>query len=102
MGGVTDGVMNAEQYIAVIDDRLNEVYSSYQQGKDVPPVKLYRLEGNIESVCIMGFLSLSQAKEMIKKAWDYHIEAPFPESQNDDIIIPIAMKRAPVVPSTKE
>lgn len=94
--------MSGEQLIGVIEDRLKEVYSTYQQGKDVPPVKLYRLEGFIDAVCSAGFLSVNQAKEMIKAAWSDHIDAPFPESPDDEIVIPIAMKRAPVVPSTKD
>jgi hypothetical protein len=94
--------MNKEEFAAIIVDRLDAVYTAWQQGKDVAPVVLFRLEGIIESACLLGFLTLPQANELIASAWHKHSELPLPALSEQDIQIPSAMQRAPVYPSTSE
>jgi hypothetical protein len=92
--------MNKQQFVAIIDDRLAAIYAAWQQGKDVAPAELFRLEGLIEAACLLEFLTQSQANDLIAAAWRAHCELPLPPLSGQGIQIPSAMRRAPVYPST--
>jgi hypothetical protein len=92
--------MDEQQLIVSIESRLQAVFAAYQQGKDVPPCTLFRLEGVIEAACLMGFLTHQQANDLITVAWTAHFGVPVPSLSDGEIVIPTMMHRAPVVPST--
>ncbi len=91
--------VNRDDFIQTIDQRLRDVFLEYNSGRDVPPARLFRLEGYIEAGCDAGLISQQQACDLIRSKWQEVLRSEFPPSAKNAIHIPVAMQRAPVIPS---
>ena len=85
------------------------MYSSLEQGRDVPPAHALRAEGMMEAAVICGAVSAVQLDELLSTCYrectgrtlshdlgeDWREFHPFPQ-------LPLRMHRAPVYPSTSD
>lgn len=92
--------MNNKAFINEVETRLEAVFAAYQGNKDVPPATLFRLEGFIQAGCALGLMTIAEANRLIAKQWQQHIQRPLPALSTTEVMIPTAMQRAPVYPST--
>ena len=89
--------------------RWRSMYSSLEQGRDVPPAHALRAEGMMEAAVICGVASAVQLDELLSTCYrectgralsidlgeDWREFHPFPQ-------LPLRMRRAPVYPSTAD
>lgn len=82
-----------------VEQRLRELFLEYSQGRDVPPARLFRLEGYIEAGRDVGLISQRDACDLIRSTWEDVLHCELPKSAENTLHIPVAMQRAPVYPS---
>ena len=84
-----------------IERRLLQIFGDYQAGRDVPPALRVTTEGMMELALAAGLLSQRQLDDCLNKAYSrcFQSEAEPPLRAP---LIPVLMKRAPVVPTTKD
>ncbi|MEH6558781.1 MAG: hypothetical protein V7459_10835 [Oceanicoccus sp.] len=90
---------NRHDFIETVEQRLKAVFLEYNKGCDVPPARVFRLEGYIEAGRDVGLISQQQACDLIRSAWREVLRCELPVCAENTIQIPAAMQRAPVYPS---
>ena len=93
--------MNKQQFNIEVESRLLEVFRAFEQGQDVSPATLFRLEGFIEAGCYLGLSAEDEIKAMMQSLHQQVFSQPMLVPVGRGIEIPTMMKRAPVYPSTK-
>lgn len=92
-----------------IEQRLRHQFTALAEGRDVPPAARLRTEGMMEAAVIAAEVNVEQLTGAMEAAYEgaFHVTLaeefgkdwqqlfPFPQ-------IPAMMRRAPVVPSTKD
>lgn len=97
-----------DRLLLEIEGRSSKLFERLARGDDAPPALALRLEGLLEAAALLGEPE-SALRELLDRQYrgvfgaslasrlgeDWQLEHPFPE-------IPALMRRAPVVPSTRE
>jgi hypothetical protein len=91
--------VNQNDFIQRVEQRLRDIFLEYNNGCDVPPARLFRLEGYIEAGRDVGLISQQQACDLICSAWREVLNCELPVCAENTIQIPAVMQRAPVYPS---
>lgn len=101
----------ADRFIAETRQRLATVFEAWALGRDVAPGERLRLEGFMQAGIVLGLATRQQVlacmaeicREYLGEAAMEHCEAPFPPMADPGILpLPPLMRRAPVVPSTRD
>lgn len=90
-------------YSAELAQRLRQFFSDQQQGLDIPPADLYRLEGFIEAGLLMGIVDAPEIKQALIDGAQQHLGTEIAEFYRQDyrLILHLRMHQAPVYPSSK-
>ena len=86
--------------IQEINVRLQAIFTAYHQGKDVAPAVVFQTEGLLQAACLLEFLNLAQAQQLVKDCWVEVFQTECPVLSADKIQIPVNMNRAPVYPTS--
>jgi hypothetical protein len=94
--------MDANGFLAQLDQHIVACINAMREGLDVPPATRYRLEGQIESAIALGLIE----RAVIQAQIDAHYQAllgAVPERAARDacVRLPLRMQTAPVYPGTK-
>lgn len=84
-----------------VSQQLTAMFERLSSGKDVPPARVYRLEGYMQALIQTGVCSRQQLIELMASCYNevYQASMPdlFPPSDDESLIaIPVVMARAPV------
>lgn len=86
---------------ALIEQRLNKIFADYQSGQDVSPALRFATEGMMELALAAGLLTQKQLNSSLNNCYRRCFNNPAEPSLVAPRI-PALMKRAPVVPTTKD
>ena len=92
---------NAETPESILRQMLDQYFSAFARGDDVPPARRYFLEGYLRA-CVDGeLLNLAQAGALIGECCQPHLgdELARQYSTANTLILHSHMKRAPVYPT---
>ncbi|MDF1691575.1 MAG: hypothetical protein P1U47_04330 [Zhongshania sp.] len=83
--------------------KLTQFFSDQQQGLDIPPAQLYRLEGYIEAGILVGFITEPEIKQNLIDHAKQYLNSDVAEFYRQDyrLILHLRMATAPVYPGNK-
>ncbi|WP_373077934.1 hypothetical protein [Zhongshania sp.] len=89
-------------YQTELAQKLQCFFSDQQQGLDIPPAQLYRIEGFIEAGLLAGFITeLGLKQTLVDSAKQYlNVEVADFYQQDYRLILHMRMHEAPVYPSS--
>lgn len=92
-----------------IEQRWQHQFAALAQGEDVPPSERLRTEGMMEAAVIAGEVDVEQLTRKMELAYESAFNSTLAQEFGEDWEqlfpfpqIPAMMRRAPVVPSTKD
>lgn len=90
-----------EQFWTLLQARLEAFFRDQYEGWDIPPAQLYRLEGVIDAGLSLGLVSQQDVREQLLLLAERYLSKADAElyRQDDDIVLHLRMKTAPVYPS---
>ena len=92
----------ANDFCAQLFEKIHSFFSDQQQGLDIPPAQLYRLEGFIEAGLIAGFVLESEVKKTFIDCAEQYFNTEIADFYRKDyrLILHMRMSEAPVYPSS--
>jgi len=92
----------AKDFCAQLSEKINCFFSDQQQGLDIPPAELYRLEGFIEAGLLAGFILESEVKQRFIDGAEQYLSTEIADFYRQDyrLILHMRMNEAPVYPSS--
>lgn len=102
----------AQRFVEEARQRLDAVFAVWAAGQDVPPGDCLRLEGFMQAGIVLGLATRQQLLACMTASCRLHCAADLHEKKCGDIFPPMTdtsilplppmMRRAPVVPSTRD
>jgi len=95
------------EFLAETRQRLDAVFTAWSGGADVSPGDSLRLEGFMQAGIALGLATREQLQacmaESCLRCLGRSLDEPFPPMADPSILpLPPLMRRAPVVPSTRD
>jgi hypothetical protein len=93
---------SAVEYRAELSQKMDQFFSDQQQGLDIPPAQLYRLEGFIEAGLLMAYVTEVEIKNQLISGAEKYLNAKIAAFYQQDfrLILHMRMHEAPVYPSS--
>lgn len=87
-------------FLRQLQERLDAFFREQAEGWDIPPAHLYRLEGFIEAGLRLELISRQQVRRQLLALADHYLCAEDADlyRQDEDIVLHLHMKTAPVYP----
>lgn len=87
-----------ERYLQEVECRLITILQAFKRGEDVAPALNFRTEGFFEAGVFLGLVSEEQLSELLVRLQREILDVADQRLLADQLVIPMMMKRAPVVP----
>lgn len=87
-----------ERYLEEVEGRLRAILQAFKRGEDVAPALNFRTEGFFEAGVFLGLVSEEQLSELLVRLQREILDVADQRLLADQLVIPMMMKRAPVVP----
>ena len=91
-----------EGYRAELSQKIQQFFSDQQQGLDIPPADLYRLEGFIDAGLLLGLIFDTELKQELVDGAEQYLNTVVADFYRQDyrLILHLRMHEAPVYPSS--
>ena len=87
-----------ERYLQEAECRLRNILLAFKRGEDVAPAINFRAEGFFEAGIFLGLVTEHQLSGLLVNLQREILDVADQRLLADQLVIPVMMKRAPVVP----